>query len=191
MIMVSAAGTFASIPLRTSGLGLRQQGAEDVVAGATTREGATTVFLLRHAEKDRSVADDPPLTPAGSERARALADLLEEAGITAIHTTDFRRTRDTVLPLAGRIGQEPGIYDARLLPVLAERIRSTPGRHVGSGHSDTTPDMVRLLGGEPGPPIEDEGENDRLYVLTLHPDGTATTVLLRYGERFRDLAQDP
>jgi hypothetical protein len=49
------------------------------------------------------------------------------------------------------------------------------------GHSDTTPELVGLLGGDPGAPIDEPTEYDRLYVVTLGPDGTVTTVLLRYG----------
>jgi hypothetical protein len=39
-----------------------------------------------------------------------------------------------------------------------------------------------MLGGEPGPAVDERGEYDRLYVVTVGPDGTVTTTLLRYGE---------
>jgi phosphohistidine phosphatase SixA len=145
----------------------------------------TTVFLVRHAEKEQDGSRDPALTPAGRERATALADLLEEAGLTAIYATDFRRTRDTAAPLAERLGLPVTLYGARELVGLAAGLKRTPGRYLVSGHSDTTPNLVVLLGGEPGPPFVEEGGNDRLYILTLQPDGRAETVVLRYGKRFR------
>ncbi|NIT87109.1 MAG: hypothetical protein GWM92_07640, partial [Gemmatimonadetes bacterium] len=54
---------------------------------------------------------------------------------------------------------------------MARRLRGSPGRHLVVGHSDTTPRLVTLLGGEPGPPIVEAREYDRLYVLTLGAAG--------------------
>jgi hypothetical protein len=51
------------------------------------------------------------------------------------------------------------------------------------GHSNTTPDLVTALGGDPQGPIA-EMEYDRLYVVTLTDEG-ASTVLLRFGARYR------
>src|SRR5262249_39016281 len=63
------------------------------------------VFVVRHAEK-ASPANEPsiPLSAAGSERARRLADFLRDTGISAIYSTDTPRTRGTVEPLAKRLG---------------------------------------------------------------------------------------
>ena len=145
----------------------------------------TTIFLVRHAEKVQDGSADPELTAEGHERAATLADMLEDAGITAIHSTDYQRTRDTVVPLAERLELPVTVYDPRNLVVKAELLKRLPGRHVVSGHSNTTPELVRLLGGEPGPPFVEAGENDRLYILTLYPDDRVETLILRFGKRFR------
>ena len=50
------------------------------------------------------------------------------------------------------------------------------------GHSNTTPSLAGLLGGEPGSKIDEAGEYDRLYVITVDKDGTAQSLLLRYGK---------
>ena len=68
---------------------------------------------------------------------------------------------------------------------LAATLRSTPGRHLVVGHSNTTPALVELLGGDSGGPI-DEAEYDRFYVLTLHPGGSVTTVVLRLSVSGKD-----
>lgn len=154
-------------------------------SSAQQQETINTIFLLRHAEKADDGTSDPPLTEAGRERAAALADLLEDANITGIYTSDYQRTRQSVEPLAEQTGIELNLYDPRQLSATADLLKTLPGRYVISGHSNTTPELVRLLGGEPGTPIVEAGENDRLYILTRHSDGQITTILLRYGERFR------
>ncbi len=145
---------------------------------ALSQDGATVVYLVRHAEKVDD-SKNPPLSAAGRERAALLANMLRDAGLTHLHSTDLERTRDTAAPVAAQLDLEIHFYDQRDLPGFAERLRATPGRHLVSGHSDTTPTMVRLLGGETSD-IADP-EYDRLYVLTLEPGGQATTVLIRFG----------
>jgi len=143
-------------------------------------ESAHLVYLVRHAEKAGS-AGDVPLTPAGEQRAGDLAELLAGAGIRAILTTDCVRTRDTAAPLAEELGIEPVLYDPDELARAAERVRELPGPVLVVGHSDTTPHLVELLGGDAGPPIH-EAEYDRLYRLEITPSGVRTRVL-RFGTR--------
>ena len=140
-----------------------------------------TVFLVRHAEK-MADAEDPALSDAGKVRAQALAGLLRDAGIEAIYSTDYRRTRDTAAPLAAQLQLNVTIYDPGQLDSLVATIRRHGGRTLVVGHSNTTPELVGLLGGEPGPPIDEASEYDRLYVVTIGADGAVSTVLLRYGD---------
>lgn len=138
------------------------------------------VFLVRHAERAEDGTTDPHISEAGRTRARLLADMLQDAGLTHIHTTDLKRTRETGGPLADRLGLGLEVYDPSDLPGFAARLRSTPGRHLVLGHSNTTPALVAALGGEPGPPIAD-AEYDRLYVLAIPAEGPVATILLRFG----------
>jgi len=152
-----------------------------VLAGpgpARSQSQATVVYLVRHAEKVDD-SRDPLLSEAGRERAALLADMLRDAGLTHVHSTDLERTRYTAAPVAMRAGLEVRFYDPENLEGFADKLRTTPGRHLVSGHSDTTPKLVRLLGGESSD-IADP-EYDRLYVLTLAPDGATSTVLIRFG----------
>jgi broad specificity phosphatase PhoE len=145
------------------------------------------VFLVRHAERadDGGMApeEDPHLSPAGEERAEALARMLEDAGITHIHSTDYLRTRETAAPLAAVTGLPVSLYDSGNLAAFAAELLATPGRHLVVGHSNTTPDLVTALGGDPRGAI-DSMEYDRLYMLSIGPGGVET-VLLRFGEPFR------
>lgn len=139
------------------------------------------IFLVRHAEK-QTAGDDPALTGAGLQRANELARLLSKSGVVAVYSTDFARTRDTAAPLAEQLGLQVTLYDWDQMDALAAELKTPGRRSLVVGHSDTTPELVRLLGGEPGAAIDESGEYDRLYVVRIEPDGTVTTDLRRYGK---------
>lgn len=158
---------------------------------------ATTILLVRHAERANDGTRDSELTDAGARRARALADLLADAGITAIHSTETRRTLATAAPLADALGLVPTHYDPGALADFADGLLALPGRHLVVGHSNTTPTLAEHLGGEGHGAIVEAWEYDRLYVLTFRcraaraeapGDGTAQveTLLLRYGVPSRE-----
>jgi len=153
-------------------------------APLSAQQDAVVVYLVRHAERAEDGTNDPPISEVGRERARALADLLRDAGVSRIHTTDLKRTRQTGAPLAERLGLEPEVYDAKDLPALAARLRAAPGRHLVLGHSNTVAQTVEALRGSGDDAVAD-GEFDRLYVVVMGPDGTVTTTLLRYGAPWR------
>src|SRR5215831_5142150 len=72
---------------------------------ATFRRPVTTIILVRHAEKIIDPADpDVELSPAGEGRARELVDLFGDSGINAIYATQYKRTQQTVKPLADKLG---------------------------------------------------------------------------------------
>lgn len=141
-----------------------------------------TIFLVRHAEKTKAPSD-PELSEAGQQRAWALAGLLRDAGISRIYSTDYARTRDTAAPLAKVLNLEVEFYQPKELERLADQLGSQSGRQLVVGHSNTTPELVSLLGGDPGTEIQESVEYDRLYLVTLQGD-QVTTVLMRYGDGF-------
>ena len=138
-----------------------------------------TIYLVRHAEK--ADGDNPSLTLVGRARAEILARELSDAGLTAIYSTDYKRTRETAAPIAKATGLPVIGYDPRGLEPFASMLRATPGNILVVGHSNTTPELVDLLGGKPGAPIDEASEYDRLYVLTV--DGRRVRTELRcYGD---------
>ena len=135
----------------------------------------TVLVLVRHGEKvDES--RDAELSDRGRSRARALAAVLKDAGIEAVYSTDYIRTRETVRPMAELISKPIEVYDGDKLEAFARDLRARGARALVVGHSDTTPELVQLLGGEPGSPIAPD-EYDRLYILTLSGGKTSTTLL--------------
>jgi len=131
------------------------------------------VVLVRHAEK--APGDDPPLTMSGMARAERFAALLEPLGVAGVLSTDFRRTRQTARPIAERAGVGVELYDpARPAELVARVAQHRGGALVVVGHSNTVPDLVAGLGGEPGPPIDEAAEFDRVYLLVLDGGRVAT-----------------
>jgi len=150
---------------------------------AQDSEEIYTIYLVRHAEKvDQS--RDPELSPAGYVRAATLAQTLHSAEIAYVHSTDFIRTRKTAEPLASINGIEVDLYDPSDLKGLVEEMLRVGGRHLVVGHSNTTPRMVDLLGGESGADIDETDEYDRLYLVTINGFGEVSTILLRYGAAY-------
>ena len=141
--------------------------------------GATTVILVRHAEKDTTPgAKDPALTSEGVTRAQRLAVMLKGAGIDTIYSSEFRRTKATVAPLSAGIGVPTVVIPAGDMAGLVHRLKTQHGGEtvIVSGHSNTLPQIMQALGVTPTPRITD-GDYDGLYVVTLGADGTRLTKL--------------
>lgn len=142
---------------------------------------AAQIFLVRHAEK--MAGPDPDLTVMGQARATALADLLIDAEITRIYSSDYNRTRQTAAPLADALGMKVALYDPRDLSGFASTLTEMTGHILVVGHSNTTPQLTELLGGDGGSDIVEATEYDRLYIVTQGQGGSVETILLRYGDR--------
>ena len=146
-----------------------------LLAALSSARADTVLVLVRHGEKvDES--RDAELSDRGRSRARALAAVLKDAGIEAVYSTDYIRTRETAKPMAELISKPIEVYDGDKLEAFAKDLRARGARALVVGHSDTTPELVQLLGGEPGSPIAPD-EYDRLYILTLSGGKTSTTLL--------------
>ena len=142
-----------------------------------------TVFLVRHAEKEDN-SRDPELSAEGKQRAVELAEVLKSAQIDFVYSTDYIRTRETALPTAHEFNKELQLYNPRDLAALANKLKKSRGRCLVVGHSNTTPALVKLLGGIPGEPIVEKSEYDRLYILSDRENGNTETILIRYGKKF-------
>jgi broad specificity phosphatase PhoE len=152
--------------------------------------GSTTVILVRHGEKAAEPANDPPLTAAGAARAESLAEVVKDAGVSAVISTDFARTRNTAAPAAARLGLTTEIVDARAPDHPRRLAQGILARHRGEtvlvvGHSNTVPDIVAALGA-PQPAAICDGDYDNVYVVTVTPGGAAKVVRARYGAVARD-----
>jgi broad specificity phosphatase PhoE len=150
---------------------------------ATFNRPVTTVILVRHAEKNIEPNNpDPDLSPAGQARAQELVRVLGSTTVDAIYATNFKRTQQTVKPLADKLGLTPIVIDAKGTSDLVNRIvTSNRGQTVFvAGHSNTVPAIVNALGGGSSPDIPDS-DYDNLFVVTIYKFGKAKVVRLKYG----------
>jgi len=149
-----------------------------------------TVIVVRHAEKIDD-SRDPVLSEAGAERAQALAEMLEHAGLDAVYASQYRRTRLTAEPAAEAAGLkvivEPieGDIGAWAQAFSAALVQAHSGQTVlVAGHSNTVPPLVAALCRCDVAPLE-ESDYDRLYILNMVDRGSQPRfdlIRARYGE---------
>lgn len=161
-------------------LGARQQ-----PGGPSSQEkvGTTTIFLLRHAEKETSNPDDqdPDLTLAGMQRAQALQQYLAATPIDAFFSTHYKRSQKTLFYLAQ--GRPIQFYEGHDFRQLRSRVlEDFQGKTIVIvGHSNTLLPIIETFGGKK--PMKQIGENqyDLLFKLKVSPRGKASVKILRYG----------
>lgn len=142
-----------------------------VLASAAAAAAQQTVFVVRHAERADAattaspmMASDPDLSDAGKARAQSLAAMLKDAGIAAIYTTEYKRTRQTAEPLAQALGITATVVPARDMSGLIEKVKAGAGNALIVGHSNTVADVIARLGVTEPVKLAD-GEYDNLFVI--------------------------
>jgi phosphohistidine phosphatase SixA len=162
-----------------------------LLSAVTFAEGAPeigqpplTLILVRHAEKKIVPPEnkDPDLSAAGIARAEELARMFGNSGITAIYATQYKRTQQTVKPLADKLNIPVTQIDAKKTADLVKQIRAQNAGQVIfiAGHNNTVPEIIAAMGG-PHLPIIPETEYDNLYILTVYKDSPARLIKMKYG----------
>jgi phosphohistidine phosphatase SixA len=147
-----------------------------------------TVFLVRHAEradsepgKSPSMSEDPDLSDAGRARAASLATLLRDAGITAIFTTEYKRTQQTAAPLAKALGLTVTVVSSKNAADLVKQIKALVGTGTGNvlvvGHSNTVPEVIKALD---VPTTVTIGDDDFDNLFLLRPGQPSSLLRLHY-----------
>jgi probable phosphoglycerate mutase len=131
---------------------------------------AKRILLVRHGESVWNAegrwqgAANPPLSDAGREQARALADAVRDAGIDSLVASDLDRARETAQIVADALGLPAPVIDAgwrerdvgeisghtraeieKKWPGLLERWRRGELESMPGGESDITPRVVAAL----------------------------------------------
>ena len=153
-------------------------------------QATTTIIFVRHAEQTSHDDADPSLSDAGKRRVaeltRQLADADVVAGIDAIYSTSYKRSTETVQPLADRLDLPINIYDAAdTEAVLGTILKTHKGKIiVVVGHSNTVPVLIANLGASKNVPTIARGEFDNIYIITIPWFGKTKTIRLRYGDPY-------
>ena len=120
-----------------------------------------TLFLLRHAEKRDGI--NPNLSQAGQAHAEHLVSILKDKKIKHIFSTNYNRTLETVKPLSQELDIVVTHYNPRQLTALVKQLKTLQGNTEIVGHSNTTPQLVKLLTGQDVTINEDHF--DKLFVI--------------------------
>lgn len=128
------------------------------------------IYLVRHAEKLKSVDKDPQLSPCGLAQAKAMARLITSTLATIYHS-GYQRTKQTAEQLmlvhpSARITS----YDAGDLPALVHQLQQQKNAVLIVGHSNTTPELIHLLSDLPAPQMTEQ-DYGVVYRLKLSEQG--------------------
>ncbi len=145
-----------------------------------TIASAQVVIVVRHAERADGAATagtgmqgspDPDLSEVGKARAAKLAEMLASAGVTAIYTTEYARTKATAAPLAAKLNVTSEVVPAREQASLIQKLKSLKsGAALVVGHSNTVPAIVAAMGGPAFTIGDDEYDN----LIIVGPGGVTT-----------------
>jgi broad specificity phosphatase PhoE len=139
-----------------------------------------TIILVRHAEKV-DASQDPELSAEGKQRAERLMRIVRKYKPGAIYSTDFKRTRDTVGPIAARRKLQVQTYDAKKPNDLVDAImKSETKRFLVVGHSNTVPRLANLFGKKELFKNMDDAEYGVIWVVRIKDGQVRKTEVLPY-----------
>jgi len=136
-----------------------------------------TYYIVRHAEKapveagaSAMMASDPPLSPAGEQRAIELRQTLRGEKIKHVFSTNFKRTLSTAQPLNETMGSTAiAIYSSKKdsLDLFIEKLQAIKkGNVLVVGHSNTIDDIANKLCDKKVVPGDlKETQYDNLFVV--------------------------
>jgi len=143
----------------------------------------TTFILIRHAEKDLTQStNDPDLSADGKARATRLTEVLKKTDIQSIYSTLYKRTQQTVEPLAAAKNLKVNSYQANKMEEIDNMISQQAGGTILlSGHSNTVPQILNyLIGEEKYKTLEDTDYGNIIIVSITERGKNAKVVWMRY-----------
>lgn len=91
---------------------------------------------------------------------------MKDSGITAIFTTEFKRTQETAVPTATSTHVAPTVVPAKDTAALVAKLHQLSGNALVVGHGDTIPNIITALGIDV--PINiPEADYSELLIVTL------------------------
>lgn len=150
-----------------------------------SRAQKTTIWIVRHAEKDTAFINrqDPDLTATGLQRALDLAAYLQNENIVKVFSTDTKRTKQT----AKHIKAPLEMYNPKNLTGLLDLItQQANGKSVLIvGHSNTVLETVEALGGKRPVTLLTDDDYDYLLKVVLADGKPAKVRSFHFGQYHR------
>lgn len=145
-------------------------------------ESKAAFFLIRHAEKADDGTKDPPLTKKGLLRSKLLSQMFYRVNLTAVYSTNYKRTQSTAEPTAEYFDMTINSYKASDLQDFTKTLLK---RHDGEnilvvGHSNTTPRLLNALHGDSNVESLDEGDYNNLFLLNFLKDGSRQIISFQF-----------
>ena len=134
-----------------------------------TGQDCTEIYLIRHAEKDRSDVKNrnPELNELGKKRALKWVQVFKNIELDKIYSTNYNRTIQTVTPISKENNIDVSIYSPSKINYeifISENIGS---KVLVVGHSNTIPFFVNGLINKEFYQQIDDLNNSNLYVVTI------------------------
>jgi broad specificity phosphatase PhoE len=147
-------------------------------AKCVAQKKATTIILVRHAEKATTGGDNPELSAEGKKRADRLQASFPNVTPDAFYSTAYIRTQQTLAPWSKQASKEIITYDASKQPEFADSLLKQMGKTiVVVGHSNTVPVLVNLLLNQEKFQNLADNEYDKLFVVTINKNKRKVKVL--------------
>ncbi len=148
--------------------------------------GITTVFIVRHAEKDISDPknQDPELSAEGRERAEALARKLKYIKLDAVFVTKYKRTGQTAYNSAKKSKVELQTYEAQDFRHIRELVITKHGGHkvLIVGHSNTVLELLEAFGASRPLAALSDDDYDFFFELRIDSQGKVELSTKHYGK---------
>ena len=145
----------------------------------------TTVWIVRHAEKDTAYVNrqDPDLTAIGRQRALDLAAYLQNEVVVKVFSTDTKRTKQT----AKHVKAPLEIYNPKNLTGLLDLImQNANGKSVLIvGHSNTVLETIEALGGKRPVTLLTDDDYDYIFKIELEAGKPAVVSFYHFGQYHR------
>ena len=125
------------------------------------------VYLIRHAEKDRSdpLNKNPHLNKKGIERSLLWSGYFENKEVKSIYSTNYNRTIETFLPISIAKGIKPIIYSTSNINYESFLKKEKGNTVLVVGHSNTIPIFVNKLIEEDCYKQINDTVNSNLYIV--------------------------
>lgn len=153
-----------------------------ITGDTSSTKDFTTFILVRHAEKEKT-SNDPSLSKEGQLRAEKLLNCLEALNISAVYSTPFNRTRETVMPLAKKKGITITEYSPNLpYEQMVKEILSVNSNKIVviAGHSNTIPEFLNVLSSKSFLVSIQENEYDNLFIVSYAENVKPVVLNLKY-----------